>query len=178
MENKTVLLVTGIVMLIGGILALFNPFAATLAAEIFAAWVFLISGILQVIAAFAGKIPGKKIWPILFGLILIWLGWSLLGHPLAGIVALTIVVGVSILIGGISKLLWGVFAEGVRARGLLILSGFVSVALGIMILGNIAGASTVLLGIILGIDLVSSGIALIVLSRSPKGEVVREGYVG
>ena len=44
--------ILGAIALIGGILALANPFAATLAATLLAGWTFLLFGVVQIIQAF------------------------------------------------------------------------------------------------------------------------------
>lgn len=49
---------------------------------------------------------------------------------------------------------------------MLILSGILSFVLGVMIFGNIAGVAVSLLGIILGIELISNGISVIMLSMA------------
>ena len=78
------LAVLGAIALIGGILALANPFAATLAATLLAGWTFLLFGVVQLIQAF--RITGWSgfLWALLLGLLTAAVGISLLFNPVAG----------------------------------------------------------------------------------------------
>ncbi len=90
----------GVISLVGGFLALVNPLAATLAATVLAGWVFTLLGVLQVIQAF--RIPGWPgfIWSLLFGILALAVGLSLVSNPLAGMVSLTLLVAVLFLVIG------------------------------------------------------------------------------
>jgi uncharacterized membrane protein HdeD (DUF308 family) len=57
---------------------------------------------------------------------------------------------------------WDVLLE---ARGLLIVSGIVSVVLGLFVLFNLASATLTLLGVLLGIQTVVEGLTLLVAGR-------------
>ena len=82
---------------------------------------------------------------------------------LEGLVALTMVVALSFVASGIVKLFFG---WAIRSMGMgiwVILSGVFSVAIGMMLLGNILGSAPWVLGVLLGIELLSDGIASVAL---------------
>ncbi|MDF1857204.1 DUF308 domain-containing protein [Pseudooceanicola sp.] len=149
---------TGLLLLAGGVLALFNPFAASLAVAFLAAWVFLTAGALQLVWAFTG---GDRWLNLVFGLLAFGVGVALLANPLAGLVSLTALLGVIFLISGILRL---IIAYGLRETSLfwlMLLSGAFSVLLGIIVFGDIQQAASNLLGLLLALELISAGIGQI-----------------
>jgi len=162
---RILLLITGIALIVGGFIAAFNPFAATLAAEQIAGWLFLLGGITQIFAIFSVSSWGARIWAALLAAACIWLGITLLYHPLAGIMALTIMAAIMFLTSGIAKLFLSFAAlRGTNYFWATLISGAVSVVLAVMVFGNILQAASVLLGIMLAIELISSGVTLIVVA--------------
>lgn len=160
-------LIAGILSLIGGFFALANPLASTLAAEMLAAYMFLVVGVLTILSAFADQGWGQRILAILMGLVFTLVGISMISNPLQGILSLTAVVGIFILVGGIMRVLIGL-AGGGQARWLLVLSGVVSLLLGIMILANYPWSALSILGILLGIELIFNGVGLIAVAMARK----------
>ena len=67
MKHWILWLLAGIVLVIGGFLALTNPLAATLTATAIAAWSLLIGGVVQIYAAFTQEESGSKVWPAISG---------------------------------------------------------------------------------------------------------------
>lgn len=147
-----------VISLIGGVLALLNPLAATLTATLMAGWAFAFLGALQVIQSFQIKGWGGFIWALLFGLLTLAVGLSLIFDPLAGMISLTILVAVLFLVTGIVKIMLSFSLRPLTGWGWVLLSGIVSLVLGIMILADILSAATQVLGILLGIELISNGV--------------------
>lgn len=156
----------GLLMIAAGVLALMNPFPASLAVVVFAAWSFMILGVLQLISAFRDAQGGNRIWLILLALVMIWIGFVLRGNPLEGLVTLTIVVALSFVASGIAKLVVGWSLRSVGLGGWVMVSGLLSVILGVMFMGNILGAAPWVLGFLLGIELISDGVAALFLWHS------------
>ncbi len=158
----------GLISIAGGVLALMNPFGATLAATVIAGWMFILIGALQIIGTFTDKDAIGKIWMILLGVLAIWVGISILQHPLAGMISLTMVVAISFLVAGVFKLILAFSLEDRRFFWLILLSGAVSVLLAIMIFSNFPQAAATVLGILLGIELISNGATLLAVSMSAR----------
>ncbi len=168
MKSSVTSLALGAVMIIFGIVALMNPFAATLTAEQMLGWVFLFAGILQFFAVFRGETWGQKIWALLLASVNTWLGISLLGNPLAGILALTYVVAIMFAVSGATKI---ILSFSVRDSGYfwpVLLSGVISLVLALMVISNFPQSAVTLLGVLLAVELLSSGVTLIVMGLSPK----------
>ena len=155
-------------MVIFGVIALFNPFAATLTVEQFLAWVFLIGGIFQFVAIFRGENWRQKLWSLVLAVVNVWLGVSLLGNPLAGIIALTYVVAIMFAVSGVSKIILSFGLRGTGYFWAVLVSGVISLALAIMVMSNFPQSAVTLLGVLLAVELLSSGVTMIVMGLSPK----------
>ncbi len=169
------MVVLGVLSLIAGILALLNPFPASLAAVRLASWAFLIFGALQIIDAFSATGWGGKLWSLVLGVVAFLVGIDLLTEPLAGLIKLTMVLGVLFLVSGAFKLIvgWRVHRSDVKAA--VILSGLASLLIGIIILSNFPASAATSLGIILGIELISNGVSAIALGWSSASGALARG---
>ena len=169
MNSPVLLIAAGALAILGGILALANPLAASLAAETLAGWFFVITGILQIVWAFQREGLGRKLLALLLGAIYLFVGISLLGNPLAGMLSLTWLVAFLFLFGGATKIVMS-FMYGVKEFWLLALSGVVSLILAFMIFSNFPASAVSVLGILLGVELVMSGVALVSLGLAGRRE--------
>ncbi|WBU56412.1 HdeD family acid-resistance protein [Paracoccus sediminicola] len=168
MRGRIMWIIIGLLSILAGVLALANPFAATLTAELLAGWSFLFIGLLQIIAAFQIRGTGGKLWVVLLGAACIFLGIFLLRNPLAGVVSLTILAAISFLAGGIFKIFLAFDFRGTNAFWLVLLSGIVSVALALMIFGNFPASALTILGVLLAVELISTGVSMVALSTTRK----------
>lgn len=158
------LAILGAISLVGGILALINPFAATLAAVFLAGWTFLLFGVLQLIQAFRTTGWPGFLWSLLLGLLTVAVGISLLINPTAGALSLTMLVAVLFLVLGVVKILYAFSLRPVPGWGFAALSGAISILLGIMIIADYPWSATAVLGILLAVELLSNGIFLLVVA--------------
>ncbi len=88
-------------------------------------------------------------------------GFNLIASPLEGIVTLTYIVAVLMMVIGIFRIAMALTPMAAGARGILILSGLISIALSVMIFSNWPYSSAVVLGLFLSVELVSNGVAMI-----------------
>ncbi len=168
MGNWMILMVLGVLGVVAGLMALFNPFGASLAATVIAGWSFLILGVLQIFEGLRSEGWGGKVWSILMGVVAVFLGVNILGEPLQGMLALTIVVGAMFLASGLFKFIVGWQIQRSELKWAVVISGAVSAVLGFMVLSNIPGSAVVTLGVLLGIELLSSGVSMIALAMVRK----------
>ena len=153
-----------VISLVGGVLALINPFAATLAATLMAGWAFAILGVVQIVQSFQLRGWGGFIWALLFGVLTLVVGISLIFNPLAGMVSLTLLVAVLFLVLGAIKIMYAFSLRPIAGWGWVLASGILSLLLGIMILANFPWSAVSVLGILLGIELLSNGVLFLLLA--------------
>lgn len=154
-------LVVGIISIIAGVVALANPFAATLTAELLAGYMFTAIGILTLLSAFQDQGWGARIWAILLGVLITVFGLSLITNPLEGVVRLTFIIAGLMMVIGVFRLIIAFMPMAAGARGILVVAGILSIALSLMIFTNFPWSSTVVLGVFLAIELISNGVSLI-----------------
>ncbi len=151
----------GLLLGLGGVLALANPFAASLAVEALVGWVFLIGGALQLYVAYKAVGMGGRLSAGLWGVLGLVTGISLLADPFGGLISLTLLLGIVFAISGIARLVLAWALRDTLFFWVLLLSGALSVLLGGMVMANLMEAATTLLGVILAIELISDGIGAI-----------------
>ena len=158
----------GLVMVVLGIAAFVFPMMSTLLAALLVGWVLLISGCVVFAGAFSIHGTGPFFGALLLGLLSLAAGVFLLFNPLAGAVALTLMVGVIFLWQGAFEIY---FAFEMRPHtgwvGMLI-SGIASIVMALLIIVGWPGISVLLLGILLGVNFISSGVGYIWVSRALK----------
>jgi uncharacterized membrane protein HdeD (DUF308 family) len=159
-------IILGVISIIGGILALANPFVATLAATTIAAWVFIFVGIVEIVGAFSVEGALAKIGNILLGALAVFLGISILQHPLAGVISLTLLVGILFIASGVFKVIMAFSLEERSYFWLMLLSGIVSIVLAVLIFSNFPQSAAVILGLLLAIELISNGVSLIAMGMA------------
>ncbi|MBC7291907.1 MAG: DUF308 domain-containing protein [Actinotalea sp.] len=161
--------VLGLVLVIGGVAVLGHVALATAVSVLFLGWTAVIAGITALVSAVVRIRQGGFWVGALTGALLLVLGVVMLRNPLVAAVSLTLVAGSLFLVGGVVRL---VAAAGSREyRWALVLSGLVSVGLGLLVLLNPVEASLTLLGILLGIEAISDGVAMMLLGRPRLREV-------
>jgi uncharacterized membrane protein HdeD (DUF308 family) len=155
-------------------MALANPLAASLTAELLAGWSFAIVGVIALFPAFSDQGWRARIFTLLLGLLILLIGINLIAHPLRGLLSLTYVVAVFMMITGIVRLVLAFSAELRAFRLIMIISGALSIILAMMIFSNFPQSAAVVLGAYLGIELISNGVSLITISLARKSNTSAE----
>lgn len=157
-------IIFGALLLIAGFIVLGNAVIATAVSVYFVGWMAVISGAVLLIGSFF-RIKSGGFWSAaLGGALLLVLGVFVLRNPLIGAVSLTLLAGSLFLTGGLMRIVVAFQVED--GRWLLIISGAISVVLGLFVLFNIAAATLTLLGVLLGVQTLVEGITLMIVGRS------------
>jgi uncharacterized membrane protein HdeD (DUF308 family) len=153
-------LVQGGVMIVAGILALVYPIASSFAVVIFFGWLLIISGIVQGISLFdARNVP--HFWLQLVSVVLsVIIGVLLIRHRGGGAVVLTLLLVLYFMIEGISKIIFSLTIRPFPNWGWVLASGVVGVLLALYLWAMLPVTALLLLGTLLGIQLICEGAAL------------------
>ena len=156
-------LIEGIVLLILGLFAIVIPVVATIAVEVFIGWVLLVSGVVGLISTFRMRNAPGFGWSLLSAVIAIAAGVILLAWPLSGVLSLTLILTAFLTIEGVASIMMALtHRHGFSARwALLLVSGLVDLFLAALILLNLPGTAAWAIGLLVGINLVFGGSALI-----------------
>ncbi|MDQ0390233.1 HdeD family acid-resistance protein [Labrys monachus] len=154
-------LVIGLISVVGGLFALIHPGIASLAVVYWVGWLFLVLGAVQLIQAMTVKAWGGFFEAAVLGVLALLLGVSILLDPISGAISLTALIGVLFLIYGIVKVMIAFRIRRSVSWIWMLLSGLVSILLAVMIFTNFPWSALSLLGILLGVELLANGLALI-----------------
>jgi uncharacterized membrane protein HdeD (DUF308 family) len=152
----------GIVLVVLGLIALFNAVDATLVTTVLVGFALIVGGIAQIVGAFMeAASTGRRVLQAVVGILYIIVGANIVADPLAGAVALTIVVGIWLLIAGVMRL--GVaLMQRPPHTWLLVVTGIINLVLGVWIITGIP-YSGIAIGLFVGIELLMAGFLWIAL---------------
>ena len=156
----------GIVMVLAGLFVLGDVTLATLVSTIFIAATAIVAGAFEVIHAFWTKGWGGFVWQLLLGILYIAFGIVLWSQPASGALILTYVLGLLLLMSGFIRVLLS-FSHWKDAGWIMLLSGAFGILAGLVILTGFPMTGLWVLGFLLGIDLISHGIAWLTYAWLP-----------
>ena len=152
-------LVFGIVLTVLGILCVAMAQTATTFSILALGWVLLISGVIWFVNCFYAFASHGFFLYLLNAIIRSVTGYLLIRHPDAGAQGVTMLLAALFIVGGLFRAAGAGVIQYPR-WGWTVLSGVISVVLGIYLLTTWPTASTYFLGIVIGIDLIFDGAAL------------------
>ena len=156
----------GIALLILGVLALLAPVVASVAATVFFGWILLVSGVIGLITTFRARHAPGFGWSLLSALVGTVAGVLLLVWPLQGTLSLTAVLIAFLFAEGIVTIMYALeHRSALSGRwGWMLASGIVDVGLGVLLLIGLPGTARWALGLLLGVNLIFGGWALIFMA--------------
>ena len=164
-------------MVFGGALALIGVFAlvfpnvTTLAGTIFVGFVLLCTGLVSLFGALAMRGAGPFFGALLFSLLSIAAGVLMLSNPTLGVFAITLSLGALFMVQGASELVTAFELRRMPGAGWLFGSALASIALALLVLAGWPQSSSVLLGVIIGVNFISSGLAFVLLGAGARRSV-------
>jgi uncharacterized membrane protein HdeD (DUF308 family) len=161
-------IIWGIVTFICGLIAIALPLISSIGIVILLAWVILFAGVSHLIFAFHSHSVGSVLWQILLAVLYIAAGIYLLMNPLLGVVSLTLVLAVFLILEGIIEIALYFKLRGSRHAGWVLLDGIITLVLGILIWRQWPSSSVWVIGTLIGISLIFSGISRVMLSLAAR----------
>jgi len=162
-EHWKAFLIEGILLVILGLAAMIVPPLASLAVTIFVGWMFLISGIAGLALTFwARGMPGFW-WSLISAILAVVAGVILLAQPVQGIYTLTLVIGVYFLAEGVATIMYALeHRRELSERWMwLLVSGIFDILISFIIISGLPGSAEWAIGLLVGINLLFGGAALI-----------------
>jgi len=156
----------GLVMVALGIAAILFPMIYTMVAALLVGWVLLTAGCVLFGGSFSIHGTGPFFGALLLGLLFLAAGAFLLFNPAAGAVALTLFVGLLLMLQGAFEIHFAFEMRPHRAWAGMLVSGVVSIVVAFLIIVGWPGISLMVLGVLLGVNFVSSGVGYIWASRA------------
>jgi uncharacterized membrane protein HdeD (DUF308 family) len=169
-EHWKLYLAEGIILVLLGMAAIIVPWIATLAFTIFIGWLFLISGIVGLITTFYMRGAPGFWWSLLSAIVAIAAGVLLLYQPITGALSLTFVLIAFFVIEGIVTIMYAIdHRTQLSGRwGWMLASGVVDLILAGIIFAGLPGTAAWALGLLVGINMVFGGTAMIGMALAAK----------
>ena len=164
-------LVEGVVLLVLGATAIALPPLATLAVTILLGWLFLVSGVVGLVSTFWMRQAPGFWWSLLSGVLAVVVGLLLLVRPLSGALSLTLVLVAFFVIEGVASIMFALdHKRELSGRwGWMLASGIVDLILALMIFAGLPSTAAWAIGLLVGINMVFGGAALIAMALHARG---------
>jgi uncharacterized membrane protein HdeD (DUF308 family) len=148
----------GIISMIAGVIALGSVVWATAWAVLIIGVMLVMEGVSEIIAAFNVKSWGKFAFWMLLGLLYVAAGIICFWRPFEAATILTLFLGAALVVGGVVRmfLAWHMREAG-KPWGWVVISGIISLLLGLIIIAKWPYSSFYTLGIFMGVDLLFIG---------------------
>jgi uncharacterized membrane protein HdeD (DUF308 family) len=147
----------GAVYIVAGIIALGSVVLATVATVFVVGIMMVIAGVAEVINAFQIKTWGRFLLWLLLGALYIVAGFITFENPLLAAAILTLILGIALIASGIMRIVLAFSMQAVMPWIWVLLSGVITLLLGLVIVAHWPVSSLYILGLFLGIDLVLAG---------------------
>ena len=156
----------GIMLVILGVAAIILPEVATLAFTLVIGWVFLVSGGIGLVTTFWMRNAPGFWWALISAVIGIAAGIVLIRWPINGTVSLTLVLIAFFIVEGIATIMYATeHRTQLTGRwGWMLASGIVDLVLAGIIFAGLPGTATWALGLLVGINMLFGGAALIAMA--------------
>ena len=164
----------GAIMIGLGALAVAAPVWATLAVDVYVGWLFLISGVVGLVAMFSARSVPGFLWTFVTALLSVAVGALLLWRPVEGVLSLTIVLTAFFIAEGIFQTAAAlIYRDGMPGSwGWLLVSGLADLALAAIIIMGWPGTVVWILGLLVGVNLLTSGWAVVMVALGAR-EIVQ-----
>lgn len=153
-------LVEGVLLVVAGILAIVYPMLSSVAVIVMLGWLLIASGVLQGLSLIGARhVP--NFWLQLISVALsILIGFLFLRDPEQGLLTITLLLIVFFMIEGISKVVFALTIKPFPNWGWVLASGIVGVVLSALLWANLPVTAVWLIGLLLGLQLISVGASI------------------
>ena len=176
-RNATWFLVLGVILVILGFIAVGRSVSVTLASMYFFGWLLVIGGVVEAVQAFWQRQWGGLFFNLLSGVLYVVVGFMVLGNPGASAVALTLLIALFFLIAGAFRIIVALTMRFPEWHWLL-LNGAITLLLGLLIWKQWPSSALWVIGLFIGIELIFTGSAWVMLSLAARRLVSQAEVTG
>jgi uncharacterized membrane protein HdeD (DUF308 family) len=151
------LMAIGVLAILVGCVAIVVPAVASVGTAIFIGWILIVAGAFLVAGAFAAHSIGTVVLRLLWAFLTVIVGIWLVVEPHNGTLTLTLILGIYFLFMGLTRIAVAFAGRGQQNAGLVGLSGFAGLLIGILVLAKFPSSADWAIGLLVGIDLIFAG---------------------
>lgn len=164
-------IILSVLMIVAGILAIVIPLVGGLAITVFVGSLLVFSGLMHFVYAWHTHTTGAIIWEILVGIAYVLVGDWVLYHPLLGMVGLTLGLAIYLFAESVLEFILGFQLRPRRGSGWLFVDGVITLILAVMIWRDWPFSTAWVLGILVGVSMLFSGISRLMFSLAVRKRV-------
>jgi uncharacterized membrane protein HdeD (DUF308 family) len=157
-----------VLMIAAGILAIASPLAAGIAVNLLVAWLLVFSACAHLVFAWYTRSAGGFLWELLVGILYMLIGVYLLTRPVAGLESLTIALAIYLFVEAILEFALGFTLRPLPGSGWLLVDGAITLILAIMIWRTWPSSTGWVIGTLVGISMLFSGISRLSISLAAR----------
>jgi uncharacterized membrane protein HdeD (DUF308 family) len=161
-------LLIGILLIVLGIAGIALPAVSTIFAETWFALILISAGAAKLVYAFQTRDDGGFIWKLLLSILYIATGVMLFVYPLTGILTLTLLLGSFLLTEAVFELILAFRLRGQQNWTSVLFNGIITLLLGAMIWFQWPFDAPWLLGTLVGVSVLFTGISRVMLSLNAR----------
>lgn len=163
--------IAGIVFVISGILAIMFPFVAGVALDMVYGIILAIAGATAFFQTWSSPAADHRTSHFLLALIFLAVGLLLCAAPIIGLAAFTLMIAIAFILQGLAQLAFVFGGRVAINRVWIIASGVLGLFAGVMILMQWPSSAVRVVGLLVGINLMLIGIALLTTRVDVQGHV-------
>ena len=170
-ENKKGIngsLLIGVLLIVLGLVAIAQPAVSTIFAETWFALILVSAGAAKLTYAFQTRDSGGFVWKLLLSILYIAIGVMLFVSPLKGVLTLTLLLGSFLLTEGVFNLILAFRLRGQQNWTWVLVDGIITLLLGGMIWFQWPFNAPWLIGTLVGVSVLFTGISRVMLSLNPE----------
>ena len=159
-RHATWYLIQGVLLIVAGVLAIIYPLISAVAVVVLTGWLLVASGVLQAISLLGARHVPHFWLQLVSAILAILIGFLFLRDTGQGLVTITLMLIIFFMIEGVSKIVFALTIRPMPQWGWVLASGIVGVVLSVLLLAFLQLTAVWLVGLMLGVQLISVGGAI------------------
>jgi uncharacterized membrane protein HdeD (DUF308 family) len=148
--------------------ALLSPLVAGLSITVMVGVLLVIGGVGQCLLAFKAGAFGRALLIFIWGVLMLIAGSYMMSQPVAGLASITLMLVAYLVVAGVCELVVAMQLRPADGWGWTLFNGIVTLLLGLMLWRQFPLSGAWAVGILFGIKMLFSGMALVIIGRSVK----------
>jgi uncharacterized membrane protein HdeD (DUF308 family) len=151
-------------LIIFGFLAITLPTVTSIGVALLIGWLVLFGGLVQFIHAFQSRGIGHIVWKLLVAVFYLAAGAYLIARPALGLASLTLALAIFFVAKGVVDVVAYFSTRKSGGSTWMLLDGIVTLVLGLMIWNRWPGTSLWVIGTLVGINMLMTGITRLMMT--------------
>ena len=150
----------GIALIVAGVLAMASPLVSGVSVMLVIGVLMIMTGVSTAMLAFGVGAFGRGLWLLLLAVLMLAAGWLIVTRPVEALASVTLLLACYFFLSGFLEIAAGIGAAGAPGRGWMIVSGLVTLLLGVSLWRHFPASAAVAVGVLFGLRMLFHGMWL------------------